>query len=182
MFADAEELAVLTGKITGPAIEATLVERARTHLNSDDVVVLEAATILGGVRRIYGMEGVIHVDVPAETAFARFVARGMAEADARARMAKQVGGKIRLQHADFVIDNSGSAEELEPQIDAAWMWIAASSRRRATRAAALTRRRPKRPAHLDTVPPGSRSGRARRRRCCTTRCTTSEGLVKAQVR
>jgi dephospho-CoA kinase len=124
VFADAGELAVLTASITGPAIEAVLLERARAHLGTDDVVVVEAALILGGDRRMYGMEGVIHIDVPAETAVARLVARGMDEGDARTRLAKQVGRQARLQQADFVIDNSGSLEALGAGVDAAWRWIA----------------------------------------------------------
>jgi len=124
VFADAEELAVLTAAITGPAIEAVLLERARAHLETDDVVLVEAALILGGDRRMYGMEGVIDVDVPPETAVARLVARGMDEDDARSRLAKQLGRQARLQHADFVIDNTGSLDALEAQVDAAWRWIA----------------------------------------------------------
>jgi dephospho-CoA kinase len=124
VFADAAELAVLTASITGPAIEAVLLERAGAHLGTDDVVVLEAALILGGDRRMYGMEGVIHVDVPPETAVVRLVARGMDEDDARARLAKQVGRQARLQQADFVIDNSGTLDALEAQVDAAWRWMA----------------------------------------------------------
>ena len=124
VFADAAELAVLTASITGPAIEAVLLERARAHLGTDDVVVVEAALILGGDRRMYGMEGVIHVDVSPETAIVRLVARGMDEDDARARLAKQVGRQARLQQADFVIDNSGRLDALDPQVDAAWRWIA----------------------------------------------------------
>jgi dephospho-CoA kinase len=124
VFADAEELAVLTASITGPAIEAVLLERARAHLGTDDVVVVEAALILGGDQRMYGMEGVIHVDVPAQTAVARLVARGMHEDDARARLAKQVGRQARLRQADFVIDNSGDLDALEAQVDGAWRWIA----------------------------------------------------------
>jgi dephospho-CoA kinase len=123
VFADAEELAVLTEAITGPAIEVVLLERARAHLATDAVVVVEAALIFGGDRRMYGMEGVIHVDVPADTAVARLVARGMDEDDARARLAKQVGRQVRLQQADFVIDNSGGLDALEAQVDAAWQWI-----------------------------------------------------------
>jgi dephospho-CoA kinase len=69
------------------------------------------------------MEGVIDVDVPAETAIARLVARGMDEEDARTRHAKQVARQDRLQHADFVIDNSGSLDALQAQVHTAWRWI-----------------------------------------------------------
>ena len=48
----------------------------------------------------------------------------MDEDDARARVAKQVGRQVRLQQADFVIDNSGRLDALDPQVDAAWRWIA----------------------------------------------------------
>ena len=47
----------------------------------------------------------------------------MDEADARRRVAAQVSREERLAHADLVIDNSGSPEALEHQVDAAWAWI-----------------------------------------------------------
>ena len=87
VFADAKELAALTGEITGPAIEAEIMARAGEHLGTDDVVVLEASTLEGGHRRIYGLEGVIVVDTPVEIAVRRVVEqRGMAEEDVRARI------------------------------------------------------------------------------------------------
>jgi dephospho-CoA kinase len=61
------------------------------------------------------------VDVDPEVAVARLVQhRGMREADARARMARQVPREERLAKADLVLDNSGSLEALAAQVDAAW--------------------------------------------------------------
>jgi len=124
VFADPAELAVLTARITGPAIAAALVERASTYVDTDRVVVLEAAMLQGGDRCLYGMKGVAVVDAPIETAVRRLVdGRGMTESDARTRIARQLDREERLRHADFVIDNSGPPEEVEPQVDAAWAWL-----------------------------------------------------------
>jgi dephospho-CoA kinase len=126
VFADPDELAVLTAQITGPAIEAELINRAGRHLGTDDAVLAEAAMFQGRTRCMYGMTGVIVVDVPTETAVARLVARGMDEDDARTRIARQIPRDTRLVHADFVIDNSDGPEQLGRQVDAAWEWILAS--------------------------------------------------------
>lgn len=124
VFADSAELAVLTNEITAPAITRTIVERASAHLGTGTVVVLEAAPLLGGPRRLYGLEGVIAVDVPIEVALIRLVERrGMTEEDARARIGKQRTRDERLAQADFVIDNSGDHAALAPRIDEAWTWI-----------------------------------------------------------
>jgi dephospho-CoA kinase len=44
----------------------------------------------------------------------------MDEADARRRMAAQASRADRLAAADLVIDNSGSRDELEREVDRAW--------------------------------------------------------------
>ena len=49
--------------------------------------------------------------------------RGFDEADARARIARQASRDERLATADFVVDNSGAPEDLEPQIDRLWNWL-----------------------------------------------------------
>jgi dephospho-CoA kinase len=46
--------------------------------------------------------------------------RGMSEADAKARMAHQATREQRLVIADFVIDNSGSLDDLDRQVRDAW--------------------------------------------------------------
>ena len=49
--------------------------------------------------------------------------RGFTEADARARIARQSSRDDRLRDADFVVDNSGTVDELEPQIAELWAWL-----------------------------------------------------------
>jgi len=120
VFHDREQLAELT-TMAAPLVEAELVRRAAARLDTDDVVVCESAMYL---RPMYGMEGLIVVDVASEVAVERLVTqRGMAEADARARIASQLTRELRLEHAGFIIDNSGGESELENHIQAAWCWI-----------------------------------------------------------
>src|SRR5438093_2750439 len=51
-FNDPEEFAALMA-LTGPAIAAEIVDRAAAHRGTDDVVVVEAAPLLGRDRRLY---------------------------------------------------------------------------------------------------------------------------------
>ena len=59
---------------------------------------------------------VIVVDVPVATQIERAVARGMAEADVRARISAQASREDRLAAATYVIDNTGSLEDLEKRV------------------------------------------------------------------
>lgn len=64
---------------------------------------------------------VVVVDAPVETRIARLVSgRGVDEADARRRIAAQIGDDERLAAADVVIDNSGTDAALREQVDALW--------------------------------------------------------------
>ena len=120
VFADRDQLIELT-MMAAPHTEEAVVGRAATCLGTDRVAVMETAMSLAPM---YGMEGMCLVDAPAEVAIARLVAhRGMSEDDARARLANQLPRETRLEHADFVIDNSGDVGALEDQIEQAWTWI-----------------------------------------------------------
>ncbi|MGW7693989.1 dephospho-CoA kinase [Streptomyces asiaticus] len=64
---------------------------------------------------------VMVVDATPETQLDRLVRlRGMAEDEARARMAAQATRAERLAIADVVIDNNGPIEALEPQVRKVW--------------------------------------------------------------
>ena len=70
------------------------------------------------------MEALVVVDAPVEVAVERLVAqRGMSEADARARVDKQLSRDERVAIADRVIDNGGDRESLVRQVDEAWRWM-----------------------------------------------------------
>lgn len=59
---------------------------------------------------------VIVVDVPVETQVERAIARGMTEIDARARIAAQASREDRLAAATYVIDNTGTLEDLRKRV------------------------------------------------------------------
>jgi dephospho-CoA kinase len=122
VFADQQQLTELT-MMAGPATEQELVRRAAAHqaTDADAVVVAEAAMYLVPM---YGMKGLIVVDTPVEVAVRRLVQhRGMAEADARARIARQLTRETRLEHADFVIDNGSTVDALNLRVQQVWDWI-----------------------------------------------------------
>lgn len=62
-------------------------------------------------------DAVVVVDVPVETQVRRMVeARGMSEADAQARVAAQATREQRRAAATYVIDNSGTHEDLRDRV------------------------------------------------------------------
>lgn len=64
---------------------------------------------------------VLVVDVPVEVQVERLTGqRGMAEDEARRRIASQASREQRLEVADIVIDNAGSLDDLDRRIDAVW--------------------------------------------------------------
>ncbi|WP_280403869.1 dephospho-CoA kinase [Nocardia brasiliensis] len=67
------------------------------------------------------MNLVLVVDVPAETRLHRLVEfRGVAEADARARIAAQATDEQRRAVADVLLDNSGAPADIEETVRALW--------------------------------------------------------------
>lgn len=68
-----------------------------------------------------GYDTVVVVEAPLEVRVARLVsARGVDEADARARVAAQASDEARRAVADHVIVNDGDLAALEVQVDALW--------------------------------------------------------------
>lgn len=66
------------------------------------------------------------VYVPQPLQVERLVARGLAEADARARIANQLPIDEKRARATYLIDNSGSREETRAQTERVWTEITAS--------------------------------------------------------
>jgi dephospho-CoA kinase len=118
VFADPEKLAVLN------SIVHPLVGRRSRELETtaaDDAVVIHDVPLLAenALAALYDL--VIVVDASPETQLDRLVRlRGMAEEDARARMAAQATREKRLAIADIVIDNDVPLETLERRVQDVW--------------------------------------------------------------
>lgn len=123
VFSDHGELAALNA-ITHPAIAAEMIAQIGAQASVAEVVVLDIPLLDADAKQRYGLAGVIVVEAPVEVAIDRLVAqRRLSEADARARVAAQIGPAERRRIADFVIDNGGSRESLAAAVDEAWQWI-----------------------------------------------------------
>ena len=121
VFNDPQALSDL-GSIVHPRVHAEIERRVSEAAGTDRVVVLDIPLL--DRNGWPGLEGTIVVDLDPEVAVERLVAhRGFAEDDARARIANQVDRAERLRLADFVVDNSGTLEDLEAEVDRAWAWI-----------------------------------------------------------
>lgn len=121
VFTDPEALKALNA-IVHPAVGREMNRRMIEQRTTTNVVILDIPLLTENPRE--GLQGRVVVDVPVETQVERLVKhRGFDEADARARIGRQASRNERLATADFVVDNSGAPEDLEPQIDRLWRWL-----------------------------------------------------------
>ncbi len=129
VFKDADELAVLNA-IVHPAVGEEMAKRraAAAEQSPGAVVVLDVPLLVRPdgepiAERYRDLAGIVVVDADPEVALHRLVTqRGLSTDDAQARIANQASRESRLEVADFVIDNSGTVTDLEPQIDACYRW------------------------------------------------------------
>ncbi|GAA1152980.1 MULTISPECIES: dephospho-CoA kinase [Streptomyces violaceusniger group] len=118
VFTDPERLSALN------AIVHPLVRDRSAELQAaaaPDAVVVHDVPLLAENKLAPLYDLVLVVDATPETQLDRLVRlRGMAEDEARARMAAQATRAERLAIADVVIDNNGPIEALEPQVREVW--------------------------------------------------------------
>jgi dephospho-CoA kinase len=131
VFADDDARADLNA-ITHPRIGARMVQLVADAVEAEaPVVVLDIPLLAPATVSAYGLEAVIVVDTPEDTAVARLVEqRGFTEADARARVASQMGREerrrlVELVPRGWVVDNGGDRAALEPELDRIWAALTA---------------------------------------------------------
>jgi dephospho-CoA kinase len=110
------------------AIVHPLVGQRTTELMAaaaPDAIVVYDVPLLVESNMAAGFEVVIVVEAQAELRIARLEQRGMAEADARARMAIQATDEQRRAVADEIVENNASRAELEAAVDALWARLVA---------------------------------------------------------
>jgi dephospho-CoA kinase len=117
VFADSDARRRLDG-IVHPLVRARAAELAAVA--PAGAVVVHDVPLLVETGQAAGYDLVLVVETPTETRVARLVQRGLAEADARARIAAQATDEQRRAVADVVLDNSGTPEQLTAQVDRFW--------------------------------------------------------------
>jgi dephospho-CoA kinase len=121
-FASDEARAALD-RITHPRIAARIAERIATlgadhHHDEEPLVVIVDHPLLLETGQAGRFDAVVVVLADEELRVERLVARGMDEADARARMRVQVDDATRRAAASHVVTNDAGLAELEASVDA----------------------------------------------------------------
>ncbi|MGH2530434.1 MAG: dephospho-CoA kinase [Actinomycetota bacterium] len=106
--------------IVHPEVRRMLTEGCEEYEGTDRVVVFSAPLLVEtGMHTAF--QALLVVSTSTETQVERLVQeRGLSEAAIRARIAAQLPLEVKAEVADVIIDNEGSTEELEGQVDRVW--------------------------------------------------------------
>ncbi len=130
VFNDAGSLADLNA-ITHPVIGRVMAERTAQAGQNAEIVILDIPLLDIATKERMRFDAIVVVDVPEDAALQRLCAhRGFSEDDARARIAAQLSREERRGLADLVIDNSGSRDDLERELERVWSWLGERSKSR----------------------------------------------------
>jgi dephospho-CoA kinase len=117
VFADPDARRRLDG-IVHPLVRARATELVAAA--PPDAVVVQDVPLLVETGQAGSYDLVLVVEADLDTRVRRLVGRGLSEEDARARIAAQASDEQRRAVADVVLDNSGSVEDLEVQVERFW--------------------------------------------------------------
>ena len=126
VFGDPAARATLDG-IVHPLVRVRAVELITAM--PEDAVVVQDIPLLVETGQASAFDLVLVVEADPEVRVARLVQRGLAEDDARARIAAQATDEQRRAVADVVLDNSGTPEHLAEQVDRFWAEYVSAARR-----------------------------------------------------
>ena len=125
VFHDKEALERLNG-IVHPLVREWSMARLAEAADAGEKIVVQDIPLLfeNGYEPLFRSTILVYVPEPLQVE--RLVARGVPEADARARIANQVPIDEKRSRATHVIDNSGSREATRAQTEKVWTEITAS--------------------------------------------------------
>jgi dephospho-CoA kinase len=122
VFADREKRRVLEG-IIHPRVRARAAEIEAAA--PEGAVVVHDIPLLTETGQAGSFDAVVVVDVPVETQVERMVSlRGMSPEDAQARVDAQASREERLAVATYVVDNTGTLEELRDRVHSVYAELA----------------------------------------------------------
>jgi dephospho-CoA kinase len=131
VFSDADARRQLNA-LTHPHIRRRMAEEAARLASAPgvEVIVLDIPLLLETTDgRDLALDGIVVVNADDDVRVSRLLARdGLAEADARRRLAAQMPLRDKVARADWVIDNNGSPECTRAQVRS--LWEALRTRRR----------------------------------------------------
>lgn len=105
--------------IVHPEVRRRIAQGVADEAGGDRVVVVDSPLLIEtGAHEAFPLVVVVCASDPVR--IARLVARGMDEADARARMAAQMPDEQAVAAADVLLVNDGSEAELEAQVESLW--------------------------------------------------------------
>jgi len=115
----AEEARRRLNAILHPAIRMEVARRcANLAQEGQEMVLVDAALIAENGRKDEYLSGLIVVNCPEDLRVKRLVeARGIDEMEARRRVAAQVPPEKKIPIADWVIENSGTIEALDAEVE-----------------------------------------------------------------
>ncbi len=124
VFADPEKRKVLES-FTHPRIREEYVAEVRAIRQKDPGAIIQAVVPLlieSGLQSFFDHLVVVHA--PAEVQMARLLVRdGLTREAAEARLRAQISIDDKAEHADTVIDNSGSLENTRRQVEELWQLL-----------------------------------------------------------
>ena len=129
VFADQSELDALN-RIVHPGV-TRLRDRevARARERGDQIVVC-VIPLLFERNLVDEFDAIVLVDAPRPLRLERLVAtRGVEETDAMNMIAAQMPAELKRARADYCIDNDGSLDKLERDVDALWSSLRRGSRK-----------------------------------------------------
>lgn len=128
-FGDGDELEALNS-ILHPMIGKLRRARVTEARKQGASVVVYVAPLLFERHIAREFDSIILVDAPRETRLRRLVEqRGIGMDDAMNMISAQMPAELKRARADFVIENDGSIEELEQQVNDVWQRLTVSEER-----------------------------------------------------
>ena len=106
-------------EIVHPEVRRRIAEAIGGQDHTDRVVVVDSP-LLFETGSAESFQVVVVVSATPETRIARLAARGMDPQDVRARLESQMPLEEKAARADIVLDNEGSVDELEVQVERLW--------------------------------------------------------------
>jgi len=120
VFADQFELDALNRIVHAGVTRLRDREIARAKERGDDIVVC-VIPLLFERNLVEEFDAIVLVDAPRPLRLERLVAtRGLEETDAMNMIASQMPAELKRARADYVIENNGSLDDLERDVDVLW--------------------------------------------------------------